>query len=206
MVRRDVENDADIRLQTVGQVQLIGRELQHIDRSAVHRLQAQHAIADVAANPGIATRFRADVTDQGGGRRFTVGAGDGDHLRSLVVRRCVHRAGEQLHVTQDLDAGGPRLFHRPMRRRVGQRNARREQQRRELRPVGAGKVGERQPLCGRSVTRCRSIIPERHFGPAGDQRARSRQARAGQPEHRNRPALESRNADHRPVRALLSGA
>jgi hypothetical protein len=94
-----------VRLQAGGQVELVGRQLQHIDRPAVHVLEAEHADADVAADAGVAAGAGADVADQGRGRRLAVGAGDGDDLRALVGRGGVDRAGEELDVAEDLDAG-----------------------------------------------------------------------------------------------------
>src|SRR5579872_718109 len=90
-------------------------DLEHIDGAAVHILEVQNADADDAADAHVAAGLAADVADQGGGGRLAVGAGDGDDFGTLVRRGGGDRAGEQLDVAHDLDAGFPGLLDRPVR-------------------------------------------------------------------------------------------
>jgi hypothetical protein len=162
----------------------------------VHVLEAEHAHADVAADAHVASGHGADVADQRGGGRLAVGAGDRHDLRALVLGRGVHRAGEEFHVAEDLDARVPGAFHGPVWRRVGQRHAGRQHEGGELRPVGLGKVGEREAIGLGGLAGGGLVVPERDLGAAGHKRARGRQPGAGQAEHGDRPTLEAADRDH----------
>ena len=107
MVRADVGQDRHVRPEAGGQVQLVGRHLDHIDGARRRLGQAQDADADVAAD--VASRpacrrtwpIRAVVVDlplvpvmaTTFGRLCSGSGGDG--------------AGEQLDVADDLDARRP---------------------------------------------------------------------------------------------------
>ena len=89
------------------------------------RLEREHAVPmlppSCAARPADTRR----MMDQRGGGRLAVGAGDGDERR--IRRKLAPLAAVQLDVADHLDAGGVRKPDRPMRRRMGQRHARRQQ-------------------------------------------------------------------------------
>ena len=196
VIGRDVEDDGDVRLQARGQVELVGRELEHVDGAAVHILQAQHPDADVAADAHVAASLAADVADQRRGCRLAVGASDGDDLRPLVRRRSRDGAGEQLDVAHDFDVGRPGLLDGPVWLGVGQRHAGREHQRRELQPVGAAQILQHQPLGLGGVSGSRTFVPHHDLGAAGAQSARRSKAGAGKAEHGDLLSLETADRDH----------
>ena len=68
MVGRDVGEDADMRVEAGHQVDLEGREFQHIDAALGRLAQQEHCFADVAADINIKTRLLQDVPDERGGR------------------------------------------------------------------------------------------------------------------------------------------
>ena len=180
MVRRDVEEDADRRLQAWCEVDLKRRHLNDMDAVARGRLKRQDRRADVAAHLHVAAGLAQDVGDERRRRRLAVGAGDGDERR--VGRKLRALAAEQLDVADDLDAGGFRQPRRPVRLGMGQRHAGREDQRRKARPVRGAKIGGLDPLPLRpspSPRRCRRRrrpAPRRFSAPAPSP-APSRRAR-----------------------------
>jgi hypothetical protein len=115
MVGRQVEQRADLRLEAGHQVDLVGRQLEHIDPPRQRRRQQKGRGADVAADLGIAPGRPQHVAGKRGGGRLAVGAGDRDDLGPGAV----HLAGEHLGVADDLDACRTGAAHRPVRRRDG---------------------------------------------------------------------------------------
>ena len=78
MVGRDVEPDRDIGAEGLEQLELVGRELQHIDAARAERRQIERAAADIAADFAAPAGLGEDVADQRRRRRLAVGAGDAD--------------------------------------------------------------------------------------------------------------------------------
>ncbi len=86
VIRRDIHQHGDIRRETQGQVELIGRGLDDIDGAGMHVRQVENADADIAADMDILTGTFQDMADQGRGRRLAIGAGDCHGARALVCR------------------------------------------------------------------------------------------------------------------------
>ncbi len=99
MIGRDVEQHGDVEDEAVGQLELIGAHLQHVDAVAIERLERQHRQADIAADLDLHAGGGKDMTEQRRGGRFAVGAGDAGEPRFAPVAR------QQLDIADDLDAG-----------------------------------------------------------------------------------------------------
>jgi hypothetical protein len=196
VVGRDVQHHSGVRLEAAREVQLVGRALQDVHRAAVHVGQVQHADADVAADVRVAAGGGQHVAQQGGGGRLAVGAGDRGDLGLLVRGRGVHGPGEQLDVAQHLDAAGAGAAHGPVRFGVGQRNAGRERDRLQGRPVGSREILDVEALGLGGGAALGTVVPGDHLRPAGLERARGRQARPGQAEDGHLFALETSDRDH----------
>ena len=81
-------------------------------------------------------------------------------------------------------------------RRMGQRHARRQHQRRDLRPVKFAQIGDRNAGARRIGDAFRTVIPADDVGTAGEQRARRDKPRAAEPEHRDLAAGKCGDRDH----------
>jgi hypothetical protein len=174
VVGRDVEENADRRLQGGRELDLEGGHLDHVATVRGRRLKRQHRGADVAAHLHVAARRCEDVRREGGRRRFAVGAGDGDERRLGCDPRAL--AGVKLNVADDLHVGCPGLAHDPVRLGMGERHARRQHQGGEAAPVGGRQVLHRDAgVCGRLASRG-AVVAGHDLGPAGDQRPAARQA------------------------------
>ena len=197
MVGRDVEPDRDIGAEAIEQLELVGRELQHIEAARPERREIERAAADIAADLAAPPGLDEDMADQGRRRRFAVGAGDADETRLGLG------AGQQLDVADDLLAG--RARRRGDRMRLGQ---------------VAGMPG----LMMRAVTRDQSMAAGSTTGapipaaasreaalssqatqsmPAAPQGTHRRQAGAREPQHDERRTLEAqrdRSSGHRSFR------
>ena len=123
------------------------------------------------------------MRDERRGGRFPVGPGDGDKRRTR--RDAAALAAEQLDVADHLDGGFSRERNAPVRAGMGERNAGREHQRRDLRPIELPQVGGRNAGGVRLRHALRIIVEGDHVGAAGEERARAHQSRAAQPEHRD---------------------
>ena len=135
-----------------------------------------------------------EVRDERRGGRFPVGPGDGDERRTR--REAAALAAEQLDVADHLDGGFSRERNAPVRARMGERNAGREHQRRDLRPIELPQVGGRNAGCVRLRHALRIVVEGDHVGAAGEERARAHQSRAAQPEHGDLLTGEGGNGDH----------
>jgi len=169
MIRRDVEQHRDIAIEALGQVDLVTRQLQHIDAAFGQRVLRQDRQADVAAHRRRHARGLEDVMDQRGRGRLAVGAGNADHL---VRRKLGPGTGKQLDVADDLNAriGGT------LRDRVAvEREARSDDDGIELGEVALNEIFN---LCAFRHLRSRLflIIPRRHPRSARKQRLDRRQA------------------------------
>src|SRR6185369_13115358 len=106
-------------------------------------------------------------------------------------------AAEQLDVADHLDRGIAREADAPMRRRMGQRHAGREHQRRDLTPVDVAQVGDRNPGGARLLDRRFAVVERHHIRAAREQRARTRKAGSAEPEQRDLFAGQAGERDHR---------
>ena len=130
VVFRHVQQDTDRGFQRRRQIDLIGRNLQHIAARVFailrERLQRQYRHADIAAHLRVAAGASEQMRGQRRGGRFTVGAGDGDQRATGAGLRAL--AAEQFDVADDLDARLARQRRRPVRCRMRQRHAGRQHQ------------------------------------------------------------------------------
>ena len=85
---------------------------------------------------------------------------------------------------------------------MGERHARRENERSEAAPVGGGKIDRREARRDGALARLRVVVPGRDFGAAGDERAQRRQARAAEAEQRDVADREG----SRPASSLTSAS
>ena len=102
MVRRDVEQHRDVAIEALRQVDLVARQLEHIDPAFGQRILGEDRQTDVAAHRRRNACGLENVVDERGRRRLAVGAGDPD---DLVRRKLGPGAGEQLDVADDFDSG-----------------------------------------------------------------------------------------------------
>ena len=194
MIFAEVDQDADRGIERGSEIDLVGRALDDVNAARARRLERQDRGADIAAELRVEAGRRREMRDQRRGGRFAVGAGDGDERR--VGREAAALAAEQLDIADHLDGGFLRKPDHPMRRRMGERNAGRQHQRRDPRPVGvaqigggnAGGIGLRHAL--------RIVVVADDVGAAGKERTRAHQPRAAQPEHGDLFAGEGRDRDH----------
>ena len=201
MVFADIEENADRRIERGRQIDLVGRHLDHMHAPHPRRLQRQDRGADIAAHLGVVAGNLHQMRDQRGRGRLAVGAGDGDERR--VGRMTAALAAEQFDVADHLNARLPRHQHRPMRRRMRQRRAGRQDQRRKIRPRHRAQIGGDETGLRRLGDIVGAVVAGDHFRAAGLQRVAARKARAAEAEHGDRLAGKGGDGDHR---ALLTAA
>ncbi len=193
MVFADVEQDADRRIERRRKVDLVGRHLDDVHPPHARRLQRQNRGADVAAHLAIVAGDPHQMRDQRRGGGFAVGAGDGDERR--IGGMTPPFPTKQLDIADHLDAGLLRRQHGPVRRRMGERRARRQHQRCEIRPRYLAQIrGDESGLRGFGDV-VGVVVAGDHFGPARFQGVAARQSRAAEAEHRNRLAREGGDGD-----------
>ncbi len=119
-------------------------------------------------------------------------------------------AAEQLDVADDLQSGLLGPFRGPVRLGMGERHARREDQRREAAPVGVVEIEQHlaEPLGLRFFAGGGRVVPGVQQGAAGDEGMGGGEAGAAEAEQRDRAPLECGDRDHqrtfnvvRPIRA-----
>ena len=199
MVFADIEQNADGRIERGRQIDLVGRHLDHMHAAHPRRLQRQDRGADIAAHLGVVAGDLHQMRDQRGRGRLAVGAGDGDERR--VRRVTAALAAEQFDVADHLDAGLPRHQHRPMRRRMGQRRAGRQDQRGEIRPRHRAQIGGDEAGLRRLGDIVGAVVAGDHFRAARLQRVAARKPGAAEAEHRDRLARKGGDGDHERVTA-----
>src|SRR3954469_24211333 len=101
MIRRQIDQCADRRVERRRQIDLIGRALDNVYAIGVRRLERKDCGTDIAAELRIAPGRSQNVRGERGGRRLAVGAGDGDEWRCRSMK--LSFAAEQLDVADDLD-------------------------------------------------------------------------------------------------------
>ncbi len=119
MVGRDVEPDRDMGAEGLEQLELIGRQLQHIDAARPERREIERAAADIAAD--LAAPRRRSF------RMWPISAVVVDLPLVPVMptkRACGLGAGQQLDVADDRLAGGTRRRGHGMRLGQAVRDAR----------------------------------------------------------------------------------
>ena len=156
--------------------------------AGLRRLERQDRGADIAAELcGRAGGFE-QVGDQRGGSGFSVGPGNGDERG--VGRMQPPFAAKQLDVADHLNAGRLGKACGPVRGRVGQRDARTEDQRGDLSPVDLAQVSGRNAGMVGCFDALGAIVERHHVGAAGQERAGACGTRAGESEQRDFPTCE----------------
>ena len=195
MVLADIEQNADRRIERGRQIDLVGRHLDHMHAAHARRLQRQDRSADIAAHLGVVAGDLHQMRDQRRRGRLAVGAGDGDERR--VRRMAAAFTAEQFDVADHLTAGLPRHQHRPMRRRMRQRRAGRQDQRRKIRPRHRAQIGGGEAGLRRLGDILSAVVARDHFRAARLQGMAARKAGAAEAEHGDRLAREGGDGDHR---------
>ena len=106
-------------------------------------------------------------------------------------------AAEQLDVADDLDPGFARLGHHPMRLRMGERHARRQHQRRHLRPVDVAQVSVASPAACASAIFAASSSKQTTLAPPAFKRCGADEPGIAEAEHGHPFAGEDGDRDHR---------
>ena len=104
VVRGDVGDDGDVRLEIIHVVQLEAADFQDIVIEMLGRDLIGVGLADVAAEAHVQAGVLQQVVDQGRGRGLAVGAGDADLLRGVEAAR-------ELDLGHDVRALLPELPH-----------------------------------------------------------------------------------------------
>ncbi len=194
MVRRDIEQDADRRVEARREIDLIGRALDHVGAARGRRIEREDRNPDVAA----ALRFDAacaeHVGDERRRRRFAVGPGHRHERRPGGFGAAL--ATIELDVADDLDRGPAGERDAPMRRRIGERNAGREHERGDAGPVDLPEIAGGNAAARRHRDLGRIVVEGDHLTAAGFKRLAARKPGAAEPEHGHFFAREGRDRDH----------
>ena len=196
VVGADVGQDGDVGGEGGGQVELVAGDLDDIGCDLGGGRQGQDADADIAADGDLHAGLFQDPADQGRGRRLAVGAGDGDHLRAQGGRGGGEGPGEQFDVADDRDIGSLRPVDGPVGLGVGQGRAGRQDEGREVRPVGRGQVLDLEPFGLGLHAAGDTVVPQDWLCAAGLEGAGGGDARATEAEHRDATTFEAGNRGH----------
>ena len=186
MVGRDVGQNRHVGHETRREIDLIGRNLQHIDRAGRWRLRKSSTGLPIL--PPISAAKPQDA------RIWPISAVVVDLPLVPVTAMTGARPGlraigpdlarEQFDVADDLDAGGARARHHVMRRGMRQRHAGAEHQRLQFRPTASSCESAQRvtPSPSRFVARGFVVVPRENARAARLQRTHAAQARPRQPE------------------------
>src|SRR3954469_17611005 len=189
MIGRDVEQHGDVAVEALRQIDLVARQLQHVDAAFRQRVLGEDRQADVAAHRRRHARGLEDVVDERSRGRLAVGAGDSYHL---VRRKLGAGASEQLDVADDLDARFASTLHDWV---TVERKAGRDDQAVELREAHFVEIGDLRAY-RRLTPRLLVRIPRGDPRAAGKKRLGSRQPRARKAVDRIMLAREGLGRDH----------
>ena len=194
MIFGDIEQDANARIEGRREIDLVRRHLDHMNATRRRRLQRQDRGADVTAHLGVVACLAHQVRDQRRGGGLAVGAGDGDERR--IGRMALALAAEQFDVADHFDASLLRGDHGPVRLGMGQRHARRQHQRCEIRPGDRPQIrgDETGPRRFRHLRQC--VVTGDHLRATRLQRMTACKPRSAEAEHGNRLALEGSDRRH----------
>src|SRR5215472_11206120 len=123
MVGRQIEQQCFVGRERWSEIDLKGRDLQHIDGFRVWRIECKYRLAYVAADLSVEPASPQNVSDQRGRRRLSVGPRNGDDRRvaSLAAIR-PDLAGEEFKIADDRDSERLRPFDNLVRFGMGKRN------------------------------------------------------------------------------------
>jgi hypothetical protein len=134
------------------------------------------------------------MRDQRRRRRFAVGAGD--RREGRLRHMALSFAAEELDVADDLDARRLGPLHGPVRLRMGERNARREDEAVEFAPGRLAEIDGAYARRDRRGDRVALVVPGRHLGAACLERFRRGAAAGAEAEDRDAFSLEAGDRDH----------
>ncbi len=199
MILAEIDENADRGIERRSEIDLIRRAFdnvnaQRLDACGLRRLEREDRRADIAAELRVHAGGRREMRDQRRGGRFAVGAGDGDQGR--IGREATAFAAEQLDVADHRNGSFLRELDAPMRRRMRQRNARRQHKRSELRPIDAAQVGGRNAGGIGLGDAVGIVVIGDDIGAAGQKRAGARKPRAAQTEHGDLLTGKGRDRNH----------
>ena len=180
MVGSDVDQKADAGAKRGREIDLIGRAFDDMRAPRGWRGQIEDGRADVAAHGDVAPGLLQHMSDQRGGRRLAIGAGDRDEGRVRGSRAAL--ADEELDIAHDRNPRRMREIDGPMRLGMSQRHARREHEQPEAPPVGVSEIDERNARSRSALASGWTVVPGRDVGAARDQRPRRRQPRTAEAE------------------------
>ena len=195
MVRSDVDQKANAGVKRGREVDLIGRTFNDMGAARRRRRQVENRHADVAAHRDFAPGLFQHMGDERRGRRFAVGAGDGDERR--VRRSRAALAHKEFDVPNNRNPRSVRKVDRPMGLRMGQRHAGREHKHLKAAPIGASEIDQRDAGGFRALPRGRVVIPRSHFRAPCDKRPRRRQPRAAEAEEGDALPAQALDRNHR---------
>ena len=193
MVFADVEKNADGRIERGRKIDLVGRHFDHMHPPHPRRLEREDRGADIAAHLGIVTGKFHQMCDQRGRGRFAVGAGDRDERR--VGRVTPPLAAKQFDVADHFDAGLPRHQHAPVRRRMRQRCAGRQDQGGEIFPGYVAKIGGDEAGLRGLGDIVGAVVGGDHFRTARLERVAACQAGTAEAEDGDRLARKGSDGD-----------
>ena len=194
MILGHIEQNTNGRVEGGSQVDLIGGNFDHIDAVAAQRCEREDRGSDIAANLGVAASDAQEMSGKRRGRRFAVGAGDGDEWD--VGGLAPTLATEQFDIADHLDCCGSGQQDRPMRHGVGERHAGRKHQCGDFRPVHLPQISRRDTRTACLGDGVNIVVPTNDVGAALEQRTRACQSRAAQTENGDSLAGKGRYRDH----------
>ncbi len=194
VVFADVEQNADGRIERRRKIDLVRRHLDHMHPPHPRRLQRQDRGADIAAHLGVVAGDLHQMRDQRGRGRLAVGPGNRNERR--IRRVTASFAAEQFDIADHLTTGLLRHQHRPVRRRMSQRRAGRQDESRKIRPRHRAQIGSGETGLRRLGDILGAVVAGDHFRAARLQGVAARKTGAAEAEHGDRLAGEGGDGDH----------
>ncbi len=194
VIRADVQQHRHVAMEGEGGLELIGRQLEHIESLLVQPLQGQGRRADIAADRRRAAGLVQDVADQGGRGRLAVGAGDAENLGFGLG------AGQKLDVAHHVAAGALHRNHGGVRLWMPVRDAGRENHQGHVAPVDPGGIAEANADGGGLAPGGLAVVPGQNLGTGGHHRLGAGQTGSPQPQHGDLMSVEEGKRYHRCAR------
>src|SRR5271157_5015495 len=115
MIGRDVQQDARVRIEARGQVDLVTRQFQHVMPSILEGREVESGGADIATANRIKPRRFKEMVGQRGCGGLSIRACNGDDGRNGASTPAL--AHENLDIANDLDPMSVSTLHGPVRLR-----------------------------------------------------------------------------------------